>query len=380
MAKKTNCTINGKKYYKISRKVGMKLNKNGIWVDDRKTFYGASKSEAEEKYDAYMKLISAGKEVSNKCLGELIDEWKDNVFVASELANGTKVKYIAAYENNFRKSRLAGMKATDVTPMNLQKFYNEMDVGYATKRALHNLLRKFYKYADLNGMCRDITGSVTVPGKPEKKDDFSGITVWDDGSLKRLIKALENDRLRLLVVLAVNTGARFAELLALTYDDIRGNMLYINKQLSEIKPLGQKEGTLHMEPTKSSSSNRIVPLSAPVLAEIEKHKEWQKQDMEKNGYETNYLFTTKNGTFYYKRNIRRSLLRTCNREGIDPQSFHSFRHTFGTNLSRSGVQIENTSKLLGHADVTTTARYYVDVDAQRNMDAVERIAEYSLGD
>ena len=75
-------------------------------------------------------------------------------------------------------------------------------------------------------------------------------------------------------------------------------MLYINKQLSEIKPLGQKEGTLHMEPTKSSSSNRIVPLSAPVLAEIEKHKEWQKQDMEKNGYETNYLFTTKNGTVY----------------------------------------------------------------------------------
>ena len=75
MAKKTNCTINGRKYYKISRKVGMKLNKNGIWVDDRKTFYGASKSEAEEKYDTYMKQISAGKEISkNRLLTVIIND------------------------------------------------------------------------------------------------------------------------------------------------------------------------------------------------------------------------------------------------------------------------------------------------------------------
>ena len=102
--------------------------------------------------------------------------------------------------------------------------------------------------------------------------------------------------------------------------------------------------------------------------------------MEKNGYHTDYLFTTKNGTFYYKRNVRRSLLRTCKRVGIDPQTFHSFRHTFGTNLSRTGVQIEDTSKLLGHADVSTTTRYYVDVDAQKKLKAVEGIAKFSLGD
>lgn len=379
MAKKTNCVINGKEYYRITRKVGEKLDKHGIWIDDRKSFYGSCKKEAEEKYEEYMRHNKNG-ESSNVCLGKLIDDWVENSFKECELANSTKVKYLRAYESILRHSHMAGIKAVDVTPMDLQKLYNESTVCYSTKRALHNFLGRFFKYAELNGLCRNITASVTVPGKPKKKDGFSSITVWDDDSLKKLIKVLENDRLRLLVVLAVNTGARFSELLAFRYDDIHGNMLYINKQLSEIASLDGKGTTLHIIPTKTVGSNRIVPLSEPVLKEIERHREWQKKDMEKNGYQTDYLFTTKNGTFYYKRNVRRSLLRTCNRIGIDPQTFHSFRHTFGTNLSRTGVQIEDTSKLLGHADVSTTTRYYVDVDAQKKLKAVEGIAKFSLGD
>lgn len=157
-------------------------------------------------------------------------------------------------------------------------------------------------------------------------------------------------------------------------------MLYINKQMSEIASMDGGKAIPHIVSTKTANSNRIIPLSEPVLKEIKRHREWQQKDMEENGYQTNYLFTTKNGTFYYKRNVRRSLLRTCNRVGIDPQTFHSFRHTFGTNLSRTRVQIEDTSKLLGHADITTTSRYYVNVDAQKKLEAVEGIAKFSLGD
>lgn len=36
MASKTNCTINGKDYYRIKRKIGKKLNSKGVWVDDYK--------------------------------------------------------------------------------------------------------------------------------------------------------------------------------------------------------------------------------------------------------------------------------------------------------------------------------------------------------
>ena len=379
MARKTNCVINGKEYYRIVRKVGMRPGKYGIWVDDRKAFYGSCKKEAEEKYREYMEHNKNGQS-ADVCLGELIDDWVENVFKGCELADSTKALYLSAYNRVLRPSHIAGIKAADVTPMDLQKLYNTSDTSYGTKKALHNFLVRFYKYAELNGLCRNITTCLTVPGKPKNKDNFSGVTVWDDDSLKRLIKALKNDRLRMLVVLAVNTGARFSELIALSYDDIHGNMLYINKQMSEIASMDGGEAIPHIIPTKTANSNRIIPLSEPVLKEIERHREWQQKDMEENGYQTNYLFTTKNGTFYYKRNVRRSILRTCKRAGIDPQTFHSFRHTFGTNLSRTGVQIEDTSKLLGHADITTTSRYYVNVDAQKKLEAVEGIAKFSLGD
>ena len=58
MAKKTNWKPKegGKEYYKINRKVGMKL-KDGVWVDDYKCFYGSCKSEAEQKYNEYMQSL-----------------------------------------------------------------------------------------------------------------------------------------------------------------------------------------------------------------------------------------------------------------------------------------------------------------------------------
>ena len=127
MAKKTNCVINGKEYYRITRKVGEKLDKHGIWIDDRKSFYGSCKKEAEEKYEEYMKHNKNG-ESSNVCLGKLIDDWVENSFKECELANSTKVKYMRAYESILRHSHMAGIKAVDVTPMDLQKLYNESTV------------------------------------------------------------------------------------------------------------------------------------------------------------------------------------------------------------------------------------------------------------
>jgi integrase len=38
--------------------------------------------------------------------------------------------------------------------------------------------------------------------------------------------------------------------------------------------------------------------------------------------------------------------------------FHDLRHTAATNLLAAGVPVEVVSRMLGHADVTTTLRFY----------------------
>ena len=163
-------------------------------------------------------------------------------------------------------------------------------------------------------------------------------------------------------------------------DDIKGDILSINKQQSEITPIDGNGEKIHITNTKTASSNRLIPLTKAVMLEIQRHKVLHYKEMSLNGYQTNYIFTTGKGTLYYKRNIIRSLKRLYKRLGVPYHKFHSFRHTFGTNLSRAGVPIEETAKLMGHSSVEITAKYYININVNRKRDALEKITKYSLED
>lgn len=379
MAKKTNCTINGRDYFRIYRKVGKKLNKAGLWVDEYKNFYGSCKSEAEAAYNDYMSKRQSGS--LNKCLGQIIDEWAEAVFFSSSLADSTKLRYFSAYERLFRNSQLAGRQPGDVTALDLQKYYNDLDAPASSKKALHNLLRRFYRYAQLNGICQDITSCIEAPQRPQTvaQDALSNdIDVWPDEEVKKVIEALKGSTLRLLIVLAVNTGARFSELLALTYDDVKDNALTIKTQLSDAPKRPGDSRKLHINDTKTPASRRVIPLSAQVMEEIAEHKRLHKAEMLKNGYRSNNLFTSSTGNYLYRRNVARSIERLYKRIGVQYHSFHAYRHTFGTNLSRAGVPIEETARLMGHSSINVTAKYYINVSAERKRQAVEKITRYSL--
>lgn len=375
MAKKTNTVKNGKEYYRICRKVGKRLNKDGVWVDHYKDFYGSCKSEAEEKYNAYMALSEAENDHSKKCLGEVIEEWINNIFVNSDLAAGTIRKYTEAYNNNFKCCELAGKNLNSVTALMLQNWFNDSTACYSAKRSTLNLLRHFYKYAELNSICPDITKSVEL-SKP-KQDDLSGfnnIDVWEIDELQKLFAALENHRLRFLIILAVNTGARFSELLALTYDDFNNGVMTINKQVDE----NGSEPGIELSRTKSVTSNRAIPLPDSIIAELKQHKKWHVAEMKKNGYKTNIVFTTNTGNYYYRRSILHALNRIYKKHNIKHHTFHAFRHTFGTNLSKLGVPIEETAALMGHADISITAKYYIEISANRKKSALEKMAVLTL--
>lgn len=376
---KTNCTKNGNDYFRIKRKVGRKLNKQGIWVDAYKEFYGKTKKEALEKYEKYLAEQQLG-DKAKKCVGEVIDQWVETVFLQDDLAEGTKINYYSAYKNHFRDKTIAGKLITEITPLDMQQFYNENQdvIAYSSMQSLNKFLKRFFQYCDLNGYCRNIMQSVTVPAKKKiDVEDFdTEISVWEDDDLKKVIDHLEGSTKRLFVVLAVNTGARLAELLALTYDDIKDNLLYINKQLRE-ESIDGKIG-FHLDDTKTASSIRVIPLTDKVMDEVRKHTVLHKEEMLQNNYRTNYIFTTSTGKFYYRRTLQQFFERLYRRIEVPYHKIHDFRHTFGTNLSRAEVPIEETSKLMGHSSIEVTSKYYINVDVQRKLKAVEKITAFSL--
>lgn len=375
MAKKTNTVKNGNEYFRICRKVGKRLNKDGLWVDYYKDFYGSCKADAEAKYDEYIKNTAGGVDLSGLCIGEIIDEWIKSTFNQSNLSERTIKKYRDAYYNCFRNDNIAGKKVEDITAFDLQEWLNNSAAAYSTKRAVLNLLRRFFKYAEINNLCPDISESITL-SKPKKTDaaDFNTIEIWDDDDLKKLFSAMDPHRLRLLVIMAVNTGARFSELLALTYNDIKDGLLTINKQVTED---GDVRG-IQLANAKSSASNRVIPLSDSVLDEIKAHKKWHRQEMKDRGYKTNNIFTTNTGNYYYRRSVTHALERVYKKNGIPHHKFHAFRHTFGTNLSRLGVPIEVTAALMGHSNISITAKYYIEISAMQRKNALDMISDLTL--
>ena len=60
--------------------------------------------------------------------------------------------------------------------------------------------------------------------------------------------------------------------------------------------------------------------------------------------------------------------KACNELDIPYLVPHELRHTFGTVLREKGVDIYTISKVMGHSDISITAKIYVhnDLDVLRN--------------
>lgn len=377
MANKTNVTINGIQYYQIRRKVGEKRNAAGVRVPDYHLFRGRNKKEAEEKYQAYMKKAS----LSADSLGGSIEKWITDVFVLSvDYSDGTKQRYINAYTNNLADLDLFGQPIADINTQDLQAALNSLTCGFSTVKACVKVLRLFYKYALNIGLVNtDATAALKVTQKQDKKADTQtekDIAIWSDDEITKILTASEDHRHRLLVVLLLHTGCRISELLALKWSDIDADTIRINKQVVNRPQFkdGIMTGTqLEIGPTKTASSVRSIPITADTAAEISSHKDRQQQEMLKKGYRTDFVFTTDTGRLYDIRNLEKAFKRLHRSAGVKHKGFHTYRHTFGTRLANNGTPIQTVSALMGHSDISVTAKYYINVASDQKKSAINTL-------
>jgi integrase len=248
--------------------------------------------------------------------------------------------------------------------------YNSMTCTAQNIHVINGLLARMYSFLQFHSGIRDISKSVTLPKMPKKG---RGIEVWTDNELETITAALPTaPRIRFLTVLLMSTGCRISELLGLKYSDIGDHVLSINKQLVKYTDLtgSGRKGWYDVAPPKSEDSCREIPLSDYVMDELRLHRKWHLGQMEKHGFRTDFIFTTRTGHFIDKRSETITFRRFYERIGVPYRSFHVYRHTFGTNLCKKGVPIQIASELLGHSSISITAKYYVNVNEQQKIDAV----------
>lgn len=383
MASKTNCKKNGKDYYRITRTIGHRLNAAGNEVPVRKDFYGKSKKEAEALYQEFVDRQKAGLESKKQYFGIMAENWIDTFLVnEAKLKAGTKDLYINTWRKYVPTSDFYNLPVEDVSAGTIQRFYNSLDASGNVIATINKVMSRFYKYLVQEGYAaHNITDSLTWKKSREKKAE--DIVIWTEEELDTILHsfdmAQEGFRLRFLIVLAAYTGMREGELIGLKYSDIdtKKKCLYVRQQVIN-KPIFKKgektEYKLEIAELKSDSSYRTIPLCDDILQELKRHRVSHWEEQLKEGYRTEYVFTTNSGKLYNKKNLSRACKRYYARIGVSAKCFHTYRHTFGTMLCKRGVPIQTASVLLGHSNINITAKYYVNVSHDEKMQAVNVLA------
>lgn len=157
------------------------------------------------------------------------------------------------------------------------------------------------------------------------------------------------------LAMAFYTGARHGELIALQWSDIdRSAMtISISKRI--------KKGVIDTPKTKSSI--RKVPIFSPLVDYIENQFELCQKKGSMNVFfnpHTNKPFIdTKKLTQFWK-----PLLEKC---GIEYRRFYNTRHTFVTQMIRSGVPILDISQTVGHKSIDETIKTYAKYLPQEHL-------------
>lgn len=66
------------------------------------------------------------------------------------------------------------------------------------------------------------------------------------------------------------------------------------------------------------------------------------------------------------------------KETLPPPTPYDLRHTYCTDLAKSGVPLVTASKLMGHSNVELTAKIYTHVDQEMTLNAAVQLNAFYL--
>jgi integrase len=179
---------------------------------------------------------------------------------------------------------------------------------------------------------------------------------WKRAEASRFLKWIDDNRdpNRTLYRLALRTGARKGELLALRVNDFDGSAIRITKTFNEkLKQDGRP---------KTPSSRRSIALSTETIALINKH-------IKSTGIRgDDRLFSVGDLRVLTKR--MQGVMRAA---GVPVIRFHDLRHTFATLALAAHVPIKVVCEMLGHKSVKMTLDVYAHTLPGMHESAVEAL-------
>ena len=158
------------------------------------------------------------------------------------------------------------------------------------------------------------------------------------------------------IQLAISSGARLGEIVALKFSDFDYDRCKVTFERSAYKV---KSKPIGLKPPKDNDVRTVTIY--PEVIELVKllHEERQREAQELGtawqGGE--WLFTKWDGSIMHPQTPSQQFAKFLKRHDLKHHKFHSLRHTSATLLLYSGVNIRQVQERLGHGSLKTTQIY-----------------------
>ncbi|WP_196603467.1 tyrosine-type recombinase/integrase [Pectinatus haikarae] len=317
----------------------------------------------------HYKRFDDEKEARAYLISQINDINKGTFIAPSEITIGNwAVEYLQTYKKNSVKattyqhyvdqarhlSAIANIRLQDIAARHINKLYVNLQdtLSLHTIHKTHKFLSSIFKKAyETEIIKKNIMLAIPAP-KFEKKE----IEIFTKEEINNILLTCKKHVLMKqrypLFLLAVTTGMRLGEILALRWCDVDFKQMEISIKytLSYLPSVG-----IQITTPKTKSSIRKIAIPIETVSELRNLKS---QVIDININQSTQCFRTKRGKLIYPRNIDRAwedLLRCAN---VPYRKFHALRHTHATTLLAEGVPIVEVARRLGHAKVAYTLDLY----------------------
>ena len=231
---------------------------------------------------------------------------------------------------------------------------------------LHVALNKAFKLEliQVNPMLR-----VELPSV--EKQDARSLTPDEIHGLREVCRG---DWTFTLVELALATGARRGELLAVQWADLN----WISGVLTISKSLEQTAAGLRVKRPKNGKQRPCqLPQSALTALRFQREQQQEHRRLFSTDYNNlDLILCEPDGNYHQPDLVSQVVIRRLRKASVKNGSLHTLRHSHASNLLSRGVPLPAVSARLGHSDTNVTARIYahaLPADDQRAADTWDAI-------
>jgi len=269
--------------------------------------------------------------------------------------------------------KLGARRLADVQALDVQTLYNDLlknGISAKTIRNLHQVFSSALTQAVRWKMLAQNPCALVELPRRERKE----MRCLSGEEVSRFLQMAREDKWFAAFLVAIETGMRPEEYLGLQWKDVDFERSVVTVRRALVWRKGG--GFIFTEP-KTARSRRSIPLSAPTLETLRKHRSKQAEERLKLGADYvnhNLIFATELGTPLLWRNLtRRHFKPLLKKTGLPDVRLYDLRHTCATLLLSAGENPKVVSERLGHASVTLTLDTYSHVLPTMQQGATEKL-------